>query len=77
MLLFVTTLELTGSPTQYTSTASCVDLLLLVRSTVDSKERDTCTPSPDLVVELPGNATTVFLSDVIDKCVAIAAYVMM
>jgi len=66
-LLSVTTLELTGSATQSTSTVNFVDLLQPERNTADSKAKDTCTPRLDLVAELLGSVTSAFPSGVIDK----------
>ena len=76
-LLFATTLELTGSATQFTSTASFVDLLQLERNTAVFKARDTCIPRLDLVAEQHGSVINVCLSDVIDNfymCCAPAAW---
>lgn len=66
-LLFATTLELTGSATQFTSTASFVDLLQLERNTAVFKARDTCILRLDLVAEQHGSVINVYLSDVTDN----------
>lgn len=56
-MLSAMTQESTGSAIQFTSTGSFVDLLLLVRSTEVSAERDTCTTRPVLQEEQPGRGT--------------------